>query len=86
MPVTPTYPGVYIQELPSSSDTITPAPTSIGCIVGLTHPLQTPASTVQAALANVLFSFRLPGAIRRLFQLSRASGRAPWCSSPAGGG
>jgi uncharacterized protein len=57
MPITPTYPGVYIQELPSSSHTITPAPTSIAVFVGFTHPLQTPASTVQAAPANVLFSF-----------------------------
>lgn len=41
MPITPTYPGVYIQELPSSSHTITPAPTSIAAFVGYTHPLKT---------------------------------------------
>jgi phage tail sheath protein FI len=41
MPTTPTYPGVYIQELPSSSHTITPAPTSIAAFVGYTHPLKT---------------------------------------------
>jgi phage tail sheath protein FI len=58
MSITPTYPGVYIQELPSSSHTITPAPTSIAAFVGFTHPLQTPpASKVQDTPANVLFSF-----------------------------
>jgi hypothetical protein len=57
MSLTPTYPGVYIQELPSSSHAITPAPTSIAVFVGFTHPLQTKPSTVQAAPADVLFSF-----------------------------
>jgi phage tail sheath protein FI len=55
--LTPTYPGVYIQELPSSSHTITPAPTSIAAFVGFTNPLQTPSATPQATPANVLFSF-----------------------------
>jgi phage tail sheath protein FI len=41
MPITPTYPGVYIQELPSTSHTITPASTSVAAFVGYTHPLQT---------------------------------------------
>jgi phage tail sheath protein FI len=41
MPVTPTYPGVYIEELPSTSHTITPAPTSVTVFVGYTHPLKT---------------------------------------------
>src|SRR3954470_9470075 len=40
MPVTPTYPGLYIEELPSSAHTITPAPTSITAFVGYTHPFQ----------------------------------------------
>src|SRR5437016_4792839 len=30
MPITPTYPGIYIEELPSSAHTITAAPTSYG--------------------------------------------------------
>jgi phage tail sheath protein FI len=44
---------VYIQELPSSSHTITPAPTSIAAFVGYTHPLKTkrPGAAIQ------LFSF-----------------------------
>jgi phage tail sheath protein FI len=58
MSLTPTYPGVYIQELPSSSHTITPAPTSIAAFVGFTHPLQTPPPpTGGQPPANVLFSF-----------------------------
>ena len=53
MPVTPTYPGVYIEELPSTSHTITAAPTSIAAFVGYTHPLKTkwPGAAIQ------LFSF-----------------------------
>ena len=34
MPVTPTYPGVYIQELPSSVHTIVGVPTSVAAFVG----------------------------------------------------
>ncbi|MBM4318924.1 MAG: phage tail sheath family protein [Deltaproteobacteria bacterium] len=41
MPVTPTYPGLYIEELPSSACTITAAPTSIAVFVGYSHPFQT---------------------------------------------
>lgn len=40
MPVTPSYPGIYIEELPSSSRTIIPAPTSITVFIGYTHPFQ----------------------------------------------
>lgn len=43
MPVTPTYPGVYIEELPTSARTITPAPTSITVFIGYTHPFKTRA-------------------------------------------
>jgi phage tail sheath protein FI len=34
LPVTPTYPGVYIQELPSSVHTIVGVPTSVAAFVG----------------------------------------------------
>jgi phage tail sheath protein FI len=40
MPVTVSYPGLYIEELPSSSRAITAAPTSITAFVGYAHPLQ----------------------------------------------
>ena len=41
MPVTPTYPGLYIEEIPSNAHTITAAPTSITVFVGYTHPFKT---------------------------------------------
>ena len=41
MPITPTYPGVYVEELPSVSHSVTPAPTSVTAFVGYTHPLKT---------------------------------------------
>lgn len=53
MPITPTYPGVYIEELPSNSHTITPAPTSIGVFIGYSHPFKTKSFGV----AVRLFSF-----------------------------
>src|SRR5437588_11855139 len=41
MPVTPTFPGMYIEELPSATHTIAAAPTSIAVFVGYTHPFKT---------------------------------------------
>jgi len=41
MSVSTSYPGIYIQELPSSSHAIVPAPTSIAAFVGYSHPYQT---------------------------------------------
>jgi phage tail sheath protein FI len=41
MPITPTYPGIYIEEIQSSAHTISAAPTSIAVFVGLTHPFKT---------------------------------------------
>src|SRR5574342_570982 len=37
MPVTPTYPGVYIEEIPSGVRTITGVATSIAAFVGYTQ-------------------------------------------------
>jgi phage tail sheath protein FI len=53
MPVTPTYPGLYIEELPLSAHSISAAPTSITAIVGYTHPFKTKTS----GEAMRLFSF-----------------------------
>jgi phage tail sheath protein FI len=53
MSVSLSYPGVYIQELPSSSHAIVPAPTSIAVFVGYSHPFQTQAFNV----AQQCFSF-----------------------------
>src|SRR5258708_3519353 len=41
MPVTPTYPGLYIEEILSNVHTITAAPTSVTVFVGYTHPFKT---------------------------------------------
>ncbi len=53
MGITPSYPGIYIQELPSSAHTITAAPTSVTVFVGYTHPFQ----TVKFGAPTELFSF-----------------------------
>jgi phage tail sheath protein FI len=41
MTIPTSYPGVYVQELPSLVHSVQPAPTSIAVFVGYTHPLQT---------------------------------------------
>jgi phage tail sheath protein FI len=51
MPVTPTYPGVYIEELPSSVRTITAVSTSVTAFVGFTArgPLNSPVTLTSFA-------------------------------------
>src|SRR5215471_17873602 len=55
MPVSPTYPGIYIEELPSLTHSVTPAPTSVTVFVGYTHPFKTPPANFN--LAQEIFSF-----------------------------
>ena len=55
MPITPTYPGIYIEELPSNAHTITGAPTSVTVFVGYTHPFKT--NPVNWETAVEIFSF-----------------------------
>jgi len=55
MPVTTTYPGIYIQELPSNSHVITGAPTSVTVFVGYTHPFKTDPLNFGKAIE--IFSF-----------------------------
>src|SRR5260370_12440824 len=55
MPVTPTYPGLYIEEILSNVHTITAAPTSVTVFVGYTHPFKTPPQNYGAAIE--IFSF-----------------------------
>jgi phage tail sheath protein FI len=55
MPVTPTYPGIYIEEVPSSARTITAAATSVTVFVGYTHPFKTRPTNWGRAVR--LFSF-----------------------------
>src|SRR5277367_2515483 len=53
--VATTYPGIYIQELPSNTHTIAAAPTSVTVFVGYTHPFLTPSANFGQALE--IFSF-----------------------------
>jgi uncharacterized protein len=53
MSVVTSYPGLYIQELQSTSAAITPSPTSIAAFVGYSHPYKTTAFGV----AQEIFSF-----------------------------
>lgn len=53
MPVSPTYPGIYIEELPSQARTITAAPTSTAVFIGYSHPFK----TQQPGTAVRVFSF-----------------------------
>jgi uncharacterized protein len=55
MAVTTSYPGVYVQELPSLVHAITPAPTSVAVFVGYTHPFATAPGNYLSAIQ--LFSF-----------------------------
>lgn len=60
MPVSPTYPGLYIEELPSQTHTITAAPTSVTVFIGYTHPFKTNPDANGAATFGTpteLFSF-----------------------------
>ena len=54
MTVTPSYPGVYIEELPSLVHSVTAAPTSIAVFVGYTNPFYSPT---KYGPATQLFSF-----------------------------
>lgn len=56
MSITPTYPGIYIQELPSNSHPITAAPTSITAFVGYTHPFRTNSANWNQAVEILSFS------------------------------
>lgn len=51
MPVAPTYPGVYIEEIPSGVNTIAPVTTSVTAFVGYTPrgPLETPVTLTSFA-------------------------------------
>jgi phage tail sheath protein FI len=55
MSLTTSFPGIYIQELPSNAHTIAAAPTSVTVFVGYVHPFKTAASNFKRALE--IFSF-----------------------------
>ncbi|MDQ0464412.1 phage tail sheath protein FI [Caulobacter ginsengisoli] len=54
MPVSVSYPGLYIEELPFSAHSIAAAPTSVGAFIGYSHPYRTKAPPGKAIR---LFSF-----------------------------
>lgn len=45
MPVTTSYPGIYLEELLSNAHSVVAAPTSVAVFVGYAHPFKTAAST-----------------------------------------
>jgi uncharacterized protein len=55
MPVTTSYPGVYIEELPSLVHSIRPAPTSVAVFVGFVNPFLTNTAVFNQPIQ--LFSF-----------------------------
>jgi phage tail sheath protein FI len=55
MPVTPTYPGIYVEEILSNAHTITAAPTSVTVFGGYTHPFKTKPQHYRDAVE--IFSF-----------------------------
>ena len=59
MTVTPTYPGLYIQEVASNSHAIVPAPTSVAAFVGYVHPYKNPGFDANGLTPVIkLFSYR----------------------------
>ena len=57
MPVSTSYPGIYIEEIPSSAHTITAAPTNIAVFVGYSHPFKTPPPPVPPAFNTAVLCF-----------------------------
>jgi Bacteriophage tail sheath protein len=55
MPITPTYPGIYIQEILSNAHTIQAASTSVTVFMGYTHPFLTPQQNYKQVVE--IFSF-----------------------------
>lgn len=56
MPVTVSYPGLYIEELPLNAHSISAAPTSIAAFVGYTHPYKTQPELFGKAIRITGFS------------------------------
>jgi phage tail sheath protein FI len=53
MPVTVSYPGLYLEEIPSNARSIVAAPTSVAVFVGYSHPFK----TVSPGVPMRLFSY-----------------------------
>ena len=64
MPVTPTYPGIYIEEILSNSHTITAAPTSVTVFHRLHAPVQDQAAALRRGRPDLQLQ-RLRARVRR---------------------
>ena len=61
MPITPTYPGIYIQEAPSPPPAIAAAQTNVGLFIGYSHPLKTQAFNTPVPISGFTDYQRLFG-------------------------
>jgi phage tail sheath protein FI len=65
MPVTPTYPGIYIQEAPGGPPAIVAAQTNVGLFIGYPHPLKTLAFNTPVLISGFADYQRLFGGFIR---------------------
>ncbi|MGO9935493.1 MAG: phage tail sheath family protein [Steroidobacteraceae bacterium] len=70
MPVSPTYPGIYIEEIQSSTHTITAAPTNIAVFIGYSHPFKTETLVFDPATRLVDLPAPLFGQAVQLFSFT----------------
>ena len=70
MPVSPTYPGIYIEEIQSSVHTITAAPTNIAVFIGYSHPFKSQTLVFDAATHKVDLLAAVFGQAVELFSFS----------------
>ncbi len=70
MPVSPTYPGIYIEEIQSSTHTITAAPTNIAVFIGYSHPFKSQTLVFDPATRQVDLPAPLFGQAVQLFSFS----------------
>jgi phage tail sheath protein FI len=70
MPVSPTYPGIYIEEIQSSTHTITAAPTNIAVFIGYSHPFKSQTLVFDPTTRKVDLPAPLFGQAVQLFSFS----------------
>ncbi len=79
LPVSPTYPGIYIQEAPGAPPPIVAAQTNVGVFIGYTHPLKTAAFKTPVLISGFADYQRMFGGFVRSLAFANAldSGGAP---------
>ena len=70
MPVSPSYPGIYIEEIQSSTHTITAAPTNIAVFIGYSHPFKSQTLVFDPVTRKVDLPAPLFGQAVELFSFS----------------